>query len=289
MGGGGNAKPKSKKSKHSNLKATDSTNSKQSTSQSTSQSDKSPSDYLTLAPSSNPKTGGFIGGEFTIAIQKANDTLVSDDVVYQSHTFSPIITPNINIIGGYQWYFYNKPHFNLGLRFNVYLGYSIMYSREELHEYTNIAGDVYNIDQTTDNIYHSLYYGADAQFLWDFLDRGSHTLGVHLSPLGFEGSIMFDGSVTNTKQENIENGNVVWSYSYSGKVTSADSRRYFTFYIINLGIHYYYNIHHQVFVTYKHRWTLSDVIIYKNGTKQKVESGIGNHAGQIFFGYSYKF
>ncbi len=211
---------------------------------------------------------------------------MSSDAVYQSITYSPAITPSINIIGGYQWYFYNKPHFNLGLRLKAYLGYSITYMREELHEYTNIVGDEYNIDETVDHIYHNLYYGADAQFLWDFLDRGSHTLGVHLSPFGFEGHIGFDGSSGTTKREIIENGNVVWSYS--GKVTIQKNIGYGTYYIINLGIHYYYNTHHQVFVTYKHLWTLSDVA-YINGTKQKVDVSIGGHGGAVFFGYSYKF
>ncbi len=223
----------------------------------------------------------------SMTIPKSESEVYSSQLRYTDTTYSPKFDIPINIIGGYQWYFYNKPHFNLGLRFKAYLGYSITYMREELHDYSNIDGDVYNIDQTTDLIGHNLYYGADAQFLWDFLDRGSHTLGVHLSPLGFEGHIGFDGSVTNTKQENIENGNVVWSYS--GKITNSGGYGYTTYYIINLGIHYYYNIHHQVFVTYKHSWTLSDVVIYKNGTKQKVDANIGAHGGQVFFGYSYKF
>lgn len=287
--GGGNAKPKSKKSKHSNLKATDSTNSKQSTSKSTSQSDKSPSDYLTLAPSSNPKTGGFIGGEFSasMTIPKSESEVYPSAHIYVDTTYSPKFDIPINIIGGYQWYFYNKPHFNLGLRFKAHLGYSYSYQKitviDQRTHYSDFTGDFMGSQYSETNakyINHTMYYGAEAQFLWDFLDRGSHTLGVHFSPLGFEGQVIFYKTEGTFIIEGIlPNGSHV---KYSGNMDFQDLNNYtsthYVNYVINLGIHYYYNIHHQVFVTYKHNFEIKG----ENTNNSR-------HFGKVFFGYSYKF
>ncbi len=196
----------------------------------------------------------------------------------------------IYIIGGYQWYFYNKPHFNLGLRVNGYVGYSYQKLKtKDIEE--NYDTDTPNLDTNKETItinnMHYIYYGAEAQFLWDFLDRGSHTLGVHFSPIGFMGLVFIDNSTLDSEMVYVNGGNPPWYYHSKNK-----QEHYATYYTISFGLHYYLNVHHQLFMTYQHQLMIS-FSRYIDGVKDELQSKVAlemdKGSAQIFFGYSYKF
>ncbi len=172
--------------------------------------------YLTLNPFGNAKTGGFIGANIGFGLPTG---------IPGSHSASFKLEAG----GGYQWYFYNKPYFHLGVRGRAYL------------EYENF--------RKTD----AIAFGMDVAILWDFLDMGSqmrrHTLGVHFSPIGFKAGKSYARATGS---------------SYYGATIAA--------YALNLGLHYYFNLHHQVSVDYKH--FAGDTTGYDDA---------------ITFGYAYKF
>lgn len=123
---------------------------------------------------------------------------------------------------------------------------------------------------------HAIQYGVEAQFLWDFLNIGEHTLGWHFAPIGLEGSTFF-GKITATGGDTFTNAN------------SADLKTQTKFsYIVSTGLHYYYNAQHMVFATYRSRYY---------GTDFSSASGANNvrfryyaYANHLFMlGYAYKF
>lgn len=144
------------------------------------------------------KTGGFVGAELG---------------------FAP--GWSVGAVGGYQWYFYDKPYFHLGLRLVGHLDYSMAAAG-------NISG-------------HSVGIGIAPHFVWDFLNIDEHTLGWHIAPVGLNLNFAFT---------NHNGGTFAFAPGYE----------------FNLGLHYYYDIHHQVDFSFRY--------------------GLG---GWISLGYTYKF
>ena len=160
-----------------------------------------------------PKTGGFIGGEFGVGGASAR-------IAGRGGNSGYAVVP-LNVFGGYQWYFYDRPHYAWGIRVRGHIGY------------TNYNATIkrQNSVSLTSN---AIQYGAEAQIVWDFLDYEAHTIGLHFAPLGFEGSTFFGKAKTN------------------GVTYDLDSHSDFAF-TISIGLHYYYAINHQVSATYKYR------------------------------------
>lgn len=171
----------------------------------------------------------------------------------------------INLMGGYQWYFYNRPWFHLGVAIKAHIGYTNY--NDDFEDYNS---GIWFASQVTA---HGIQYGLEAKFLWDFLNKGNHSLGVSVAPLGFEGSTIiynenYDfGTYDNRGKEhygNYEKGNrTSFTYTFSG------------------GLHYYYNINHQLFVYYKYRF-YSDAV-----TSKKRYAFAPSHT--LMTGYAYKF
>lgn len=164
------------------------------------------------------KEGGYVGAEFG---------------------FAP--SWDIGVIGGYQWYFYDKPYFHLGVRLAGHLNYSY-----------------------SDNN-HSILIGLAPQFIWDFLNIDSHTLGVHFAPLGFNVYGIFDGGTR------ISSGDSEVIYDASGSFGRVN-------YEFSVGLHYYIDIHHQLYLTF--RYGSNNVNLY-SATKWA--------SNYINLGYAYKF
>ena len=160
-----------------------------------------------------PKTGGFIGGEFGVGGASAR-------IAGRGGNSGYAVVP-LNVFGGYQWYFYDRPHYAWGIRVRGHIGY------------TNYNATIkrQNSVSLTSN---AIQYGAEAQIVWDFLDYEAHTIGLHFAPLGFEGSTFFGKAKTN------------------GVTYDLDSHSDFAF-TISIGLHYYYALNHQLSATYKYR------------------------------------
>ena len=223
---------------------------------------KKPSDYLTLKIDSNPKTGGFVGGELGLT---GFDWYASRGYDNQNRYHLVTSIDNlpgfaINIIGGYQWYFYNKPYFHLGVRAKGWLGYGY-----HQREYKNNYENYYYVYEHIFNI------GSDLAFLWDFVNVDKHSFGVHFAPIGF----------------NVTVHNEIWQATkgpnYNDQKTPQNGSDTFVYpsYTINLGLHYYYNVNHQIFVDYRYFTSSYDF--------SSPENSVDMLRHQFSLGYAYKF
>ncbi|MGX2983516.1 outer membrane beta-barrel protein [Helicobacter sp. 23-1045] len=173
------------------------------------------------------KEGGFVGAEFG---------------------FAP--TFDIGAIGGYQWYFYDKPYFHLGMRLAGHFKY-LYYQDNRKYAKGKI---------------HFLTLGISPQFIWDFLNIDSHTLGVHFAPLGFNIQARF--------YENTTSATSSWNMFIAA-------------YEFSIGLHYYIDISHQLYLTFR----FGGVGDLGKETKEiaNVEKGWGAGISYINLGYAYKF
>ena len=137
-------------------------------------------------------------------------------------------SPNLNVMGGYQWYFMDEPYFHLGLRLKGHLGYS--YYGADLGYYTNVGS------AST----HSLQIGVEPSFIWDVLQYKQHTLGAYISPIGFEIGTYFGSA------------NLYTGVNNTGVNTNLTTYTKFI-YLVGAGVHYYYNVKHMVFAGYRYR------------------------------------
>ena len=204
--------------------------------ESESKTKKHPREYLTLKIDSNAKTGGFFGGELGVGIYVGKQLQwYAPGYNYPNNiaVFSEVSNPpgfRINLIGGYQWYFYNHPNFSLGVRAKGYLGYGYHTSsvKDNGNNYQNQSINEFNI-------------GSELQFLWDFLNIDKHSLGIHFSPIGFDVNVTVDNTMTDASKTT--------NNAKDDKITNVYTTPSYT---ISTGIHYYYDAHHQLFLDYKY-------------------------------------
>lgn len=190
-------------------------------------------------------------------------TITGYDLYYDSK--NSVVFP-INLMGGYQWYFYNRPWFHLGVAIKAHIGYT-NYNEEFYDSYYDgrwLASEV---------TAHGIQYGLEAKFLWDFLNKGNHSLGVSVAPLGFEGSTII---YNDNYDFGVEAGNTKTHYGNYEKGTQTA----FT-YTFSGGLHYYYDINHQLFVYYKYRF-------YSNIITDKMRY-VFAPSHTLMTGYAYKF
>ena len=212
--------------------------------------------------SSKTKQGAFIGAEFGLG-----ETYIG---LLSSAVAGSGFSPNINLIGGYHWYFMDEPYFHLGLRLKGHFGYS--YHGADLYAYglsnngSSISADV-----------HSIQGGIEPSFIWDFLDYKKHTLGAFFSPLGFEIGGYFGSLSANQNMGALPNNSI--------ELTS-----YVKFiYMLNWGVHYYYNAKHFVFVGHRYRK------VFGGYSANKVQGGktsygfiaLPSHSFVISYGYKF--
>ena len=211
--------------------------------------------------SSKNKQGGFIGGELGFSDGwigvNSNADIISADTTF---------VPHINMIGGYQWYFLDKPWLHLGLRLKGYLGYS-NYSVDNSHHLSNITS-------------YAIHTGIEVGAIYDFVQYKEHTLGVYIAPIGFELSALF-GNVT------IKNNDTIINKTFS-------LTPYVTFtYKYSMGLHYYYNVNHMVFLGYQINWSYGGSKDKYNGNRSldnlKSMGFQAHHFHSFMIGYAYKF
>ena len=218
---------------------------------------KHPREYLTLKIDSNAKTGGFFGGELGVAINNLYQKFDTTKTNYVVFVIGSLLDFRINLIGGYQWYFYNHPNFSLGVRAKGYLGYG--YHKDSTKDNNN------NYYYTNVNYFH---IGSELQILWDFLNIDKHSLGIHFSPIGFDISVEVENKSYDTSKTT--NG-----ATNPGKHTDVYTTPSYT---VSTGIHYYYDANHQLFLDYKYLTRRYDY---------SYDFYIG-FEHQFTFGYSYK-
>lgn len=200
----------------------------------------------------------------------------------------------------------------MGLRLKGYVGYSNYFKElangtfiDSGTGYYDNAGNSQQADftyTTNNNIVvsldsHAIQYGVELAYIWDFLERGKHTFGLDVAPIGLEASTYF----SNLKDK--VSGSTTYTYSGTGTnntglpstfTESNDETFKLGFdthtklaYTASIGLHYFYNTNHQVFLSYKLRtYSITPTAKNKNTGTGKI-SNVANHA--ILLGYAYKF
>lgn len=212
-------------------------------------------------------TGCFIGGELGLAIQTehylwdAKTPKESENDYISGVPEKQTLNIPINLTFGYQWYYMQSQ----GIRIKANVGYAN-------YNTTIIANNQYGQEYWKYPIAtHAVQYGLELAWLWDFVRKGKHTLGVNLGT-GFEGMSYFS--------EMDFGGNVMPKENYT-KIAA----------IVSLGLHYYFNVNHQIGLGY----------IYKDytgvkGAKMEIKEYnyvVGKLSiaprNQILLSYAYKF
>lgn len=210
-------------------------------------------------------TGCFIGGELGLAITDNwfwLDNNITDNIT-EEQTFplsknTTSANPIINLTFGYQWYYMQSQ----GIRIKANVGYANYYTT--LKNFTELM----DIDKNT----NAIQYGLELAWLWDFVRKGKHTLGIDLGT-GFEGSTFF-GKISRKIKEGTFN-------------TFNDDLNNFTSFtwITRIGLHYYFNINHQIGLAYAYKGSYTAV----DGQKQYLVKLSTSPRNQILLSYAYKF
>lgn len=150
----------------------------------------------------------------------------------------------ISFTFGYQWYFLR----DMGIRIRANLGYGAHFA---------------NMSHSINAINHSIHYGVEVSYMYDFISTSKRTFGADVG-YGFEGMSLFGSSAKD---------------KYDGTAYNAGMSK-FNFYQFRLGVHYYHNIKHQLWLSY----------IYKPYTSKWVEKAHDTAPNNfITLGYGYRF
>ena len=214
-------------------------------------------------------TGCFIGGELGVGFGESYfNWFNTNPAVTQKVTM-----PSINGVFGYQWYYMQSQ----GIKVRAHIGYG--YYQNNIQ-----SGEEYTYKFNT----NAIQYGLELAWLWDFVRKGKHTLGIDLGT-GFEGSTFFHS----TKKENDEYNN---EYRQGGQVTSRlVGSNTQVVWVSRIGLHYYFNVNHQFFLNYAYKGysSINGAEIFNEIDGKKQGEGIGYFANyarnRIYLGYSYKF
>lgn len=184
---------------------------------------------------SNSKNGGFIGVEGVLGGDILNDTLYDQDTCDGKTQCSNTIlftasntTFDLGLVGGYQHYFGDSQRHGIKVSAHIYSGFG---NNWELSSIDPMSGE--KIAGTIS--YIPIKFGFDVKYLWDFLQRGQHTLGLNVG-LGYE----FDSYINGKSKQN---------YFGFDDSENLDSIFLNSFYPV-IGLHYYYG-HHQFELMYR--------------------------------------
>lgn len=212
-------------------------------------------------------TGCFIGGELGLAITDnwAWFNIRNTNFVSLSHN-AITANPILNLTFGYQWYYMQSQ----GIRIKANVGYANYNAKFKDIAVYGEAGQLNKNDIPKNT--NAIQYGLELAWLWDFVRKGKHTLGIDLGT-GFEGSTFF--------------GNLDFGGDEPMKLENFTS---FTW-ITRIGLHYYFNVNHQIGLAYAYKGGYTAV----DGQNQNSPNGqsFGKLAtsprNQILLSYAYKF
>lgn len=169
----------------------------------------------------NSKNGGFIGVEGVLGGADISILVDSSILVSKSNT-----TFDLGLMGGYQHYFGKSQRHGIKASAHLYSGFGSDWTLS-----FDYKTDVSTMTKTGNVSYVPVKFGFDVKYLYDFFERGKHTLGLNVG-LGYE----FD-SYVNGKAE------------ADGFKQDFDNIFLNSFYPV-VGLHYYYG-HHQFELMYR--------------------------------------
>ncbi|MCE3036841.1 outer membrane protein [Helicobacter sp. faydin-H20] len=173
------------------------------------------------------KNGFFLGVEVVLGSSNYTRYTIDLDIIQSNGNNGSVSHSSIAFDGGlllgYQWYFGETQKHGLKLSSHLYsgVGYSVSDVKGNLEAY---------------HTFIPIKVGFDIKYLWDFLEKKNHTLGLNVG-LGYEFSYYFGeaGSVEQGEGKRIADGN--WDLINQGVYPT-------------IGLHYNYK-HHQVELNYR--------------------------------------
>lgn len=201
------------------------------------------SEHRTKSENANSKNGAFIGVEGVLGADTINDTLYEQDTCDGKTQCSQTIlftasntTFDLGLVGGYQHYFGDSERHGIKVSAHLYSGFGNSW---ELSSVSPLFGN--SITGTIS--YIPIKFGFDVKYLYDFLQRGKHTLGLNVG-LGYEFDSYINGkSESNGFHQDLDNIFLNGVYPV-------------------IGLHYYYR-HHQFELMYRFGGIFSEL-----GSKQ---------------------
>lgn len=200
-----------------------------------SEDDSSTSQHKTIeVKNPNSKNGWFIGVEGVLGADTLNDTLFDQDTCDGTTQCSNTIlftasntTFDLGFIGGYQHYFGSSQKHGIKVSAHIYSGFGNNW------EFSSVDPSSKKVSGSIS--YIPIKFGFDVKYLYDFLQRGKHTLGLNVG-LGYEFDFYINGK---SKQD-------YFGFDY---LQGLDNIFLNSLYPV-IGLHYYYG-HHQFELMYR--------------------------------------
>lgn len=214
----------------------------------------------------NSKNGGFIGvegvlggGDLNFSVSEV-DTYSDPspaDIFYPIATSSSNTTFDLGLVGGYQHYFGDSQRHGIKVSAHLYSGFGNNYKMNydeipSVYTDTNVIEKNFSNDKVSIN-YIPIKFGFDVKYLYDFLQRGKHTLGLNVG-LGYEFDAYINGkenvtSTTDSSYSNTTNSTTITHHSENHYSYNLDNIYSNGIYPV-IGLHYYYG-HHQFELMYR--------------------------------------
>ncbi|MGX2971462.1 outer membrane beta-barrel protein [Helicobacter sp. T3_23-1059] len=196
-------------------------------------------------------TGCFVGVEVGVAFGVENNVWGASGFPRTPSDSSGVSLP-LTINGGFQWYFLA----NMGVRVRGNLGYSAHFADMNY-------GGINSMEATN----HSIHYGVEVSYLYDFIATTKRTFGADVG-FGIEGMTLFGSSAKDSREGSYNDG------AYNKTISK------FNFWQGRIGVHYYHNLTHQFWLSY----------IYKPYSSKWVEKAHDTTPNNfITLGYAYRF
>lgn len=196
-------------------------------------------------------TGCFVGVEVGVAFGVENNVWGTNGFPRTPSDSSGVSLP-LTINGGFQWYFLA----NMGVRVRGNLGYSAHFANMSY-------GGINSIEATN----HSIHYGVEVSYLYDFIATTKRTFGADVG-FGIEGMTLFGSSAKDSSADSYNDG------AYNKTISK------FNFWQGRIGVHYYHNLAHQFWLSYMYK-------PYSSKWVEKAHDTAPNNF--ITLGYAYRF
>lgn len=182
---------------------------------------------------------------------------------------------DLGLIGGYQHYFGESQKHGIKASAHLYSGFGNSW---EWKQKSDIPGDT--TIKTHNFSYIPIKFGFDVKYLWDFLERGKHTLGLNAGA-GWQFHWHVKGSIATTRTGS--------SGKYKEEIPTIFSHGVYPV----IGLHYYY-IHHQFEALYRFGGILGEMgenskVLYDNKDGKNVLRTYLLSQSYFTLNYAYRF
>ncbi|PAF42162.1 hypothetical protein [Helicobacter sp. 11S03491-1] len=195
----------------------------------------------------------------------------------ESTFFQPSLstTFDIGLVGGYQHYFGESQRHGLKVSAHLYSGYISSNLDTKINQRDSDGNLTSNLIALRSSYsYIPIKVGLDVKYLWDFFEKGKHTLGLNVG-LGYEFSVYTGGKIM-TKS--------IDGYLKTNKINNIFSNMIYPV----IGLHYYYG-HHQFEVMYRYNSVNKGFVLLKNIDYNYCQKATIGSFSYLTLNYAYRF